>query len=114
LTFLIQHSLGLSGMPRRIYSYNADMGWGLENLISTVGSFVLAAGVIITLVNVAWSLRRGPRAGPDPWTANTLEWFTPSPPPPHNFDVIPRVRSVEPLRDIRHRIASQTAPDGQT
>jgi len=111
-TFLIQHSLGLSGMPRRIYTYRADTGWGVDNLISTVGAFILAAGVIITILNVLWSLRRGPAAGPDPWKANTLEWFTPSPPPPHNFDVIPRVRSVEPLRDIRHRIASETRSDG--
>jgi cytochrome c oxidase subunit I len=111
-TFLIQHSLGLSGMPRRVYTYRADTGWGLDNLISTVGAFILAAGVVITILNVLWSLRRGPAAGPDPWKANTLEWFTTSPPPPHNFDVIPRVRSVEPLRDIRHRIASQTTPDG--
>jgi cytochrome c oxidase subunit 1 len=114
LTFLIQHSLGLSGMPRRVYTYRADTGWGLDNLISTVGAFILAAGVIITILNVLWSLRRGPSAGPDPWKANTLEWFTTSPPPPHNFDVIPRVRSVEPLRDIRHRIASQTAADGMS
>jgi cytochrome c oxidase subunit I len=111
-TFLIQHSLGLSGMPRRVYTYRADTGWGLDNLISTVGAFILAAGVIVTILNVLWSLRRGPVTGSDPWKANTLEWFTTSPPPPHNFDVIPRVRSVEPLRDIRHRIASETAPDG--
>jgi heme/copper-type cytochrome/quinol oxidase subunit 1 len=105
-TFLIQHSLGLSGMPRRIYTYHAGTGWGTDNLISTVGAFVLALGVLLTLGNVAWSLRNGRRAGPDPWKGNTLEWFTTSPPPPHNFDVIPPVWSVEPMRDIRLRIAS--------
>jgi cytochrome c oxidase subunit I len=109
-TFLIQHSLGLSGMPRRVYTYRADTGWAIDNLISTVGAFILAVGVVLTLVNVLWSLRHGRRAGPDPWKANTLEWFTTSPPPPHNFDVIPRVRSVEPLRDIRHQIRNGTAP----
>jgi cytochrome c oxidase subunit I len=109
-TFLIQHSLGLSGMPRRVYTYRADSGWAIDNLISTVGAFILAAGVVLTLANVLWSLRHGRRAGPDPWKANTLEWFTTSPPPPHNFDVIPRVRSVEPLRDIRHQIRNRTAP----
>jgi cytochrome c oxidase subunit I len=109
-TFLIQHSLGLSGMPRRIYSYSANSGWGTENLISTVGAFILATGVLLSVANVMWSLRRGRRAGPDPWKANTLEWFTPSPPPPHNFDVVPVVRSVEPMRDIRARIAG--APSG--
>jgi cytochrome c oxidase subunit I len=112
-TFLIQHSLGLSGMPRRVYTYRADTGWGVDNLISTVGAFILAAGVVLTLANVLWSLRHGRRAGPDPWKANTLEWFTTSPPPPHNFDVIPRVRSVEPLRDIRRQIRTRTEPAGE-
>jgi cytochrome c oxidase subunit I len=108
-TFLIQHSLGLSGMPRRVYSYRADTGWGLENLISTIGAFILAVGVVLTLINVVWSLRHGRRAGPDPLKGYTLEWFTSSPPPPHNFDVIPSVRSVEPMRDIRRAIrAGQT------
>ena len=103
-TFLIQHSLGLSGMPRRISSYHANTGWGLDNLISTVGAFILAAGVLLTVANVFWSLRRGRRAGSDPWKGNTLEWFATSPPPPHNFDVVPTVRSVEPMRDIRRQI----------
>ena len=107
-TFLIQHSLGLSGMPRRIYTYGESTGWGTDNLISTIGAFILGIGVVVTLVNVLWSLRRGTVAGPDPWQGNTLEWFPPSPPPPHNFDVIPTVRSVEPMRDIRHRIARET------
>jgi cytochrome c oxidase subunit 1 len=105
-TFVIQHSLGLSGMPRRVYTYGGEAGWGVENLISTVGAFILGAGVLLTLVNVLWSLRRGPPAGPDPWKGNTLEWFTPSPPPAHNFDVIPVVRSVEPMRAIRERIGA--------
>jgi cytochrome c oxidase subunit 1 len=103
-TFLIQHSLGLSGMPRRIYTYSESSGWGIDNLISTIGAFILGTGVLLTVANVVWSLTRGNRVGPDPWKANTLEWFTTSPPPPHNFDVIPRVRSVEPMRDIRDRI----------
>ncbi|WP_372789791.1 cytochrome c oxidase subunit I [Paraconexibacter sp.] len=103
-TFLIQHSLGLSGMPRRIYTYGSDTGWEVSNLVSTVGAFILAAGVLVTVVNVARSLRRGITAGPDPWKGNTLEWFTTSPPPPHNFDVVPRVRSVEPMQKIREQI----------
>jgi cytochrome c oxidase subunit 1 len=111
-TFLIQHSLGLSGMPRRVYTYGADTGWGTDNLISTVGAFILAAGVVLTVGNVVWGLHRGPRAGSDPWKANTLEWFATSPPAPHNFDLVPRVRSVEPMRDIRREIRTRTATGG--
>ncbi len=111
VTFLIQHSLGLSGMPRRVYTYGGESGWGTENLISTVGAFILGAGVLLTIGNVLWSLRRGRPAGPDPWKGNTLEWFTPSPPRAHNFDVIPVVRSVEPMREIRQRIRV-AAPSG--
>jgi cytochrome c oxidase subunit 1 len=109
VTFLIQHSLGLSGMPRRIFEY-PDIGhWATYNLISTVGSFILASGVAVTVVNVIRSLRSGPVAGPDPWKGNTLEWFVPSPPPANNFDVIPYVRSVEPMKDIRRAIEERTA-----
>jgi cytochrome c oxidase subunit 1 len=73
-------------------------------VIYTVGSFVLGLGVLVTIVNVARSLKAGVIAGPDPWKANTLEWFTPSPPPENNFDVIPVVRSVEPMKDIRREV----------
>jgi heme/copper-type cytochrome/quinol oxidase subunit 1 len=110
VTFLIQHSLGLDGMPRRVYEY-PDVGHlELYNLISTVGSFILAAGVLVTAINVVRSVKRGPIAGPDPWKANTLEWFTTSPPPVNNFDVIPRVRSVEPMKDIRRQVERQMGP----
>jgi cytochrome c oxidase subunit 1 len=113
LTFLIQHSAGLSGMPRRIYWYPKSAGWEVFNVISTVGSFVLALGILVTLINVTISLKRGRRAGNDPWQGNTLEWFTPSPPPENNFDVVPRVRSVEPMKDIRREILErQGAPAG--
>ena len=91
-------------MPRRIYRY-ADLGdWAVLNFISTLGSLILCLGVLVTVYNAVRSLKRGHRVGPDPWKGNTLEWFTPSSPPPHNFDSIPRVRSVEPMRDIRSRI----------
>ncbi|MEA2333385.1 MAG: cytochrome c oxidase subunit [Thermoleophilaceae bacterium] len=104
MTFLIQHSMGLSGMPRRVYRYPADAGLTEYNVVSTVGSFILGIGVMVTFVNVLYSLRHGKRAGNDPWKANTLEWFPPSPPPENNFDVIPRVRSVEPMKDIRREV----------
>ena len=91
-------------MPRRVYEYDDVGHLALYNLISTVGSFVLAAGVAVTIVNVVRSLRTGVVAGPDPWKANTLEWFVSSPPPANNFDVIPQVRSAEPMKDIRREI----------
>jgi cytochrome c oxidase subunit 1 len=107
LTFLVQHAVGMDGMPRRIVEYPSASNWDAYNLISTIGSFVLAAGVLITVVNVVLSLKRGRVAGPDPWKGNTLEWFTPSPPPENNFDAIPRVRSVEPMKDIRRQVEEQ-------
>jgi cytochrome c oxidase subunit I len=103
-TFLIQHVIGLDGMPRRVYEYDNVGHLELYNQISTVGSFILGAGVLVTVVNVVRSMTRGAVAGPDPWQGNTLEWFVPSPPPENNFDVIPRVRSVEPMKDIRRQV----------
>jgi len=108
VTFLVQHSLGLEGMPRRIYEYADTGNLHVLNLISTIGAFILATGVLVTVFNVLRSLKRGAIAGPDPWKANTLEWFTTSPPPPNNFDVVPRVRSVEPMKDIRRAVARAT------
>jgi cytochrome c oxidase subunit I len=108
LTFAIQHAIGLDGMPRRIFEY-PDIGHlHLYNLISTIGSFVFGVGILITIINVARSVKHGTIAGPDPWKGNTLEWFTPSPPPMNNFDTIPRVRSVEPMKDIRRQVERQT------
>ena len=116
VTFLIQHTLGLDGMPRRIYEY-ADIGnWELYNQISTVGSFILAIGILLTVYNVIRSLKIGAVAGPDPWKGNTLEWFSTSPPPVNNFDVVPRVRSVEPMKDIRAQVerADREASERET
>jgi cytochrome c oxidase subunit I len=108
VTFLIQHSIGLDGMPRRVYEYPNVGHLELYNLISTIGSFILGIGVMLTVYNVARSLKKGTLAGPDPWKANTLEWFTSSPPPVNNFDVIPRIRSVEPMKDIRRQVARES------
>jgi cytochrome c oxidase subunit I len=109
MTFLIQHVIGLDGMPRRVYEYDNVGNLALYNLISTIGSFVLASGVLVTIVNVTRSLKHGAIAGPDPWKANSLEWFTSSPPPTNNFDVIPLVRSYEPMKDIRREIEQRTS-----
>jgi cytochrome c oxidase subunit I len=108
-TFLIQHVMGLDGMPRRVYEYDNVGHLALYNQISTVGSFILAAGVLVTIINAARSLKVGAIAGPDPWKANTLEWFTTSPPPVNNFDVVPLVRSVEPMKDIRREVARRSS-----
>ena len=113
-TFFVQHALGLSGMPRRIYTYQPGLGWSTYNLISTIGSFILAVGILITILNAVRSLKHGQIAGPDPWKGNTLEWFTSSPPPVNNFDAIPRVRSVEPMRDIRRQIERETGVTQKT
>jgi cytochrome c oxidase subunit I len=112
LTFLVQHSAGLSGMPRRIYDYPENLGVSGYNLASTIGSFILGIGVLITVVNVIRSIKHGRRAGNDPWKGNTLEWFTQSPPPANNFDVVPRVRSAEPMKDIRRELAEAERPAG--
>src|SRR5580692_1651372 len=109
ITFLIQHVIGMDGMPRRVYEYDNVGNLALYNQISTVGSFILGAGVLATIVNVWRSLKVGAIAGPDPWKANTLEWFTASPPPVNNFDVVPLVRSGEPMKDIRREIERRSA-----
>ncbi len=93
LTFFPMHVSGLLGMPRRIYTYNGEMGWDLWNLMSSVGAFFIAASVLVFLVNFFYSLRRGKESGPDPWDARTLEWSIPSPPPEYNFKEIPTVNS---------------------
>ena len=110
MTFLIQHSIGMEGMPRRVYDYSEELGVGTYNLISTIGAFILGIGVVVTCVNVLISLKKGKRAGNDPWQGNTLEWFTSSPPAANNFDVIPRVRSVEPMKDIRREVLAAGEP----
>ena len=98
---------GLEGQPVDIYEYYSGTGLSGYNLVASIGSFVLAIGVLLTLINAVVSIRSGARAGHDPWGASTLEWFALSPPPPHNFDLVPDVRSAEPLRDIREAVRRQ-------
>ena len=94
LAFLPMHWTGLLGMPRRIYTYPAGLGWETPNMITTVGAFVLAFGILLFLINVFVSLRNGQLAGANPWDAPSLEWSAPSPPPPYNFPVVPRVANA--------------------
>lgn len=102
LTFFVQHFLGLIGMPRRVYTYPDLPGWGLMNLISTVGAFILALSVLVFILNVFVTLRRGQPAGDNPWNGWTLEWATSSPPPTHNFEQVPPVTGRRPLWDLAH------------
>ncbi len=101
LGFFPMHIAGLLGMPRRIYTYAPYMGWNTVNMITSVGSFVFAIGILIFLVNVLVSLKRGATASHNPWDAPTLEWAVTSPPPPYNFAVIPWVASRHPLWEDR-------------
>ena len=97
LTFFPMHQLGFEGMPRRIYTYLTEMGWGSLNLLATVGAFVFAGGTLLTLINAFYAQRRGVPAGPNPWGADSLEWATDSPPANYNIPSIPIVDSRWPL-----------------
>ena len=109
LTFFPMHILGLVGMPRRVYTYSATSGFEAYNLLQTVGAFILAASFLIFLHNVFSSLRKGARAGKDPWDGRTLEWTIPSPPPHYNFVEIPAIHSREPAWDMKYGHDSEGA-----
>jgi cytochrome c oxidase subunit 1 len=102
ITFDFMHFLGLEGMPRSIYTYEADRGWNHLNFIVSVGGFIQGVAILLFVVNVVWALRNGERAGNDPWDAWTLEWATSSPPPDYNFATDPVVASRRPLWDLKH------------
>jgi heme/copper-type cytochrome/quinol oxidase subunit 1 len=97
LGFFPMHIAGLLGMPRRIFTYAPGLGWDTVNLVSTIGAYLFAVGILLFLINVVWSRSRGAVAGANPWNAPTLEWSMSSPPPPYNFAVIPTIRSRLPL-----------------
>jgi len=100
---------GVKAQPVDVYKYFQDAGVDGYNLIASIGSFILAVGVLLEVGNAAWSYRHGVPAGHDPWGGSTLEWFALSPPPIHNFDAVPDVRSAEPLPEIRETIRMRTA-----
>jgi len=97
LTFFPMHLLGLEGMPRRVYTYPAGMGWQGMNLLASVGAAIIFVSMVLYAINVIVSLRHGAGASDNPWGAATLEWATSSPPPPYNFSPQPTVASSEPL-----------------
>jgi cytochrome c oxidase subunit 1 len=111
VTFFPMHLLGLMGMPRRVYTYASGLGWSLPNLIASLGSWLVAASVVVFVVNVFYALRpiRGGRpAGDNPWGAPDLAWATRSPPPPYNFDDMPVVESREPLWPLERPLPVMT------
>jgi cytochrome c oxidase subunit 1 len=97
VAFFPMHWLGLIGMPRRVYTYPAGLGWDVWNLVATLGAYLIAVSALIFVVNVIVALRKGERAGDNPWQAPSLEWATSSPPPPYNFAAVPCVDSLTPL-----------------
>jgi len=103
VTFFPMHILGLQGMPRRNYTYPSGLGWTLLNFLETVGSYVLAAGLVTIVANLAISVFKGERVGNDPWGGDTLEWATSSPPPPYNYAVIPTVSGPYAMWDREDR-----------
>ena len=110
LTFVPQYQLGAQGMPRRYADYAADAGWTELNVVSTAGSLLMAVGILPFLAAVVLAMRRPPDQPADPWGANSLEWWTASPPPHHNFRSLPPIRSERPVFDAARAREASSAP----
>ena len=94
------------------YKFFNHTGVNFWNFLASVGVLILFIGVVLVLANAVASVRNGAKAGHDPWGGDTLEWFTLSPPPPHNFDDLPPIRSERPLYDLRREAAAAAAAAG--
>lgn len=111
VTFTCLFLAGVAGQPADSYRYFADQGLDTYNLIASIGSIVLILGIVAALANFIHGVGRGRPVGHDPWGGSTLEWFALSPPPPHNFDLVPDVRSAEPMEDIRRSVGSRASSE---
>jgi heme/copper-type cytochrome/quinol oxidase subunit 1 len=111
VTFFPMHLAGMRGMPRRVYTYPAGMGWDWLNMVETIGAAIFVVGGLLFIVNVLWSRKSGAIAGANPWNASSLEWSTTSPPPEYNFAVIPVVRSRDPLWDAQDLGVPEVIPE---
>ena len=107
LSFAPMHWLGMNGMPRRVYTYESVMGWDFWNMVATLGSYVIAVGMIVFVWNIIRSQRKGEIAPADPWDGRTLEWAIPSPPPVYNFKEIPVVHSRDAFWDQKYTVDAE-------
>ncbi len=110
VAFFPMHIMGVEGMPRRVFTYPSTGSLPELNFISTCGSYIMLAGVVLFALNVVISAVRAKPAGDDPWDANSLEWATTSPPPEFNFTSLPPIRSERPVWDLHHPRAADPAP----
>jgi len=119
-TFFPMHILGMWGMPRRIYTYGAGLGWTHLNQLETLSAFILGLAFLAMYINLIWSTRAGEAAPADPWDGRSLEWSIASPPPAYNFAKVPEVRGRDAFwvmkygragsRGIAMFMAGQTPP----
>jgi len=114
LTVVGMLALGVQDMALHLPTYTSDDGWGLANIAVSAGAAIVGLGLLLLVLDLLVSivLGRGEVAGPDPWGGHTLEWAAPSPPPLHNFDALPEVRSATPLLDLRRAQSANDVPMG--
>jgi len=113
ITFFPLHFVGLDGMPRRTFTYDANMGWSQGNLVATIGAFILGVGVAIYFGVMIYTFFKGERTRHDPWDARTLEWSLPNPPPEYNYRVIPTVHARDNWWYEKHHQAEVSAENAK-